>query len=123
MDGFDEQAHQLLALWTVELINDAADLVGEVGDPPAEEVAAGEGGALGGQCGLLGGEFGVPGGDLAGAALQFGHLDQPGLEEIDEPAFLRGRTVDLAVQPGEFGGKQLVVGDWLGERDGLLTGQ
>jgi hypothetical protein len=66
---FDEQAHQLLALLGVELIDDATDLLGEVGHASAEQVAAGEGRSLGGQRGAFGGQLVVPGGDLAGAAL------------------------------------------------------
>ncbi|MPZ67835.1 MAG: hypothetical protein GEU83_20900 [Pseudonocardiaceae bacterium] len=119
----DEQPHQLLALLAVELIDDAADLLGEVGDAPAEQVAVRECGALGGERGAFGGQLVVTGGDLAGASLQFGHVDQPGLEEVDEPAPLGGRAVNLAVQAGELGGKKLVVGDGLGEGDGLFTGQ
>ena len=32
-------------------------------------------------------------------------------------------AVDLAVQAGELGGEQLIVGDRLGEGDGVFAGQ
>jgi hypothetical protein len=66
---FDEQSHQLLALFTVELIDHATDLFSEVGDAAAEQVASCEIGALRGQRGTFGGQLVVPCGDLAGAAL------------------------------------------------------
>ena len=63
------------------------------------------------------------GGDFAGAALQFGEFDEPGLVEVDEAAPFGVGGVDLAVQPGQFGGEQFVVGDRGGQRDGLFAGQ
>ena len=53
----------------------------------------------------FGAQLVVAGGDLARAPLQVGHLDQPGLEQIDEAASLGVGAVDLAVEPGEFGGE------------------
>ncbi len=41
----------------------------------------------------------MPGGDLAGSALQFGHVDQSGLEEVNEAPLLSGGVVGLAAQP------------------------
>jgi hypothetical protein len=120
---FDEQAHQLLSLGAVELIDDAADLFGEVGDAPAEQVAACESGAFGGERGTFSVQFGVACGDFTGAALQLGHFDQAGLEEIDESTFLRSRVVDLAVQASELCSEQLVIGDRLSEGYGLFAGQ
>lgn len=40
MHLFDKQAHQLLALLTVELIDHSVDLAGEVGNAPAEQVSS-----------------------------------------------------------------------------------
>jgi hypothetical protein len=71
----DEQAHQLLALRPVELIDDAADLRREVGHAATEQVAVRQSGPLGGERGAFAGQLGVRSGDFAGAALQFGHLN------------------------------------------------
>ena len=50
------------------------------------------------------------GGDFGGAALHFGEFDEPALVEVDEAAPFGIGGVDLAVQPGQFGGQQFVVG-------------
>ena len=113
----------MLPLGGVELVDDGADADGEVLDAVAEPVAAGEVGALGGEAGALVIEFALACGDRGGAALQFGHVDQPGLVEVDEPAVLAAGGLEFAVQAGQFGGEQLVVGDGSVHRDGLLAGQ
>jgi hypothetical protein len=76
------------------------DAGGEAFDAVAEPVAAGEVGALGGEAGALVLEFALPGGDRSGAALQFGHVDQAGLVEVDEPAVLAAGGLEFAVQAG-----------------------
>lgn len=81
-DVFDQQAQQLLTLGTVELVDDFADLPGEVGDAAAEQVPAGERGPLGGEAVTSGLLVAQPGGDFAGAALQLGQVDEPGLVEV-----------------------------------------
>ena len=113
----------MLALFTIELIDHRMDLTGEVADALAQQIAPGKLGSFGGQRGAFGGEFVVAAGDLARSPLQFGHLDQPGLEKIDKPAFFGGRVVDLAVQASKLGGEEFIIGDRLGEGDGLLAGQ
>jgi hypothetical protein len=55
----------VLPLWAVELVDDAADLLGEVVHALAEQVAVGQGGPLGGERGAFGAQLVVPGGDLA----------------------------------------------------------
>jgi hypothetical protein len=50
-------------------------------------------------------------GDRGGAALQGGHADQRGLVEVDQPVVLAAGGLEPAVQAGELGGEQLVVGD------------
>ena len=55
--------------------------------------------------------------------MQFGHVDQSGLVEVDEPAVLAAGGVELAVEAGQFGGEQLIVGDGGVHCDGLLAGQ
>ncbi len=123
VDVFDQQSQQLLFLGAVELVDHFADLPGEVGDAAAEQVPVRERGPLGGEGVAFGLLVAQPRGDFAGAALQFGQLDEPGLVEVGEPAAFGCGGVDLAVEAGELGGEQLVVGDRGGDRDGLLAGQ
>ena len=52
------------------------------------------------------------GGDLGGSALHFGQFDEPALVEVDEAAPFGVGGVDLAVQPGQFGGEEFVI--WVG---------
>ena len=54
VDLFDEEAQQLLFLVEVEVVDDAADPVGEVVDAAAELVVAGERCALFGEAGSFG---------------------------------------------------------------------
>jgi hypothetical protein len=39
-------------------------------------------------------------GDRGGAVLQFGHVDEPGLVEVDQPVVLAAGGVELAVEAG-----------------------
>jgi hypothetical protein len=110
-------------LGTVELVDHFAYLPGEVGDAAAEQVPVGERGPLGGEGVTFGLQVALPCGDFSGAALQLGQVDEPGLVEVGEPAPFGGGGVDLAVEAGEFGGEQFVVGDRGADRDCLLTGQ
>ncbi len=112
-----------MPLGWVELVDDGADAGGEVLDAVAEPVAAGEVGALGGKAGALVLEFALACGDRGGAALQFGHVDQGGLVEVDQPAVLAAGGLELAVEAGQLGGEQLVVGGGGMDGDGLLAGQ
>ena len=106
-----------------ELVDDGGHAGGEVLDAVAEPVAAGQVGAFDGQAGPLVLQLALAGGDPGGAALQFRHVDQPGLVEVDQPAVFTAGGVELAVQAGELGGEQLVVGGGGVHRDGLLAGQ
>src|SRR5258705_3046 len=63
------------------------------------------------------------GGHFGGAALHFGEFDEPALVEVDEAAPFGVGGGDLAVQPGQFGGEQFVVGDGGVQRDRLFAGQ
>ena len=65
----------------------------------------------------------VAGGDVGGAALELGQLDRarPGRGRPADAFGVGG--VDLAVEAGEFGGEQFVVGDRGGDGDGLFAGQ
>jgi hypothetical protein len=55
-------------------------------------------------------QFFSAGRHIGGAALHFGEFDEPALVEVDEAAM--SATSILAVQPGQFGGEQFVVGNW-----------
>ena len=121
VDVFDQQSQQVLHLRTVKLIYDFADLPGEVVDAAAEQIPVGERGALGSEGVTFGLELALSRGDFTGAAVQLGQVDEPRLVEVGQPASFGCGGVDLAVEAGEFGGEQLVVGN-RGDRDGLLAG-
>ena len=123
LDVFDEQPKQVLALGGVELVDDGADAGGEACYALAEPVSAGEVGALSGEAGAFVLEFALACGDRGGAALQFGHVDERGLVEVDQPAVLAAGCVEFAVEAGELGGEQLVVRGRGVHRDGVLAGQ
>jgi hypothetical protein len=55
--------------------------------------------------------------------LHFGEFDEPALVEVDEAAPFGVGGLDLAVQPGQFGAEQFVVGDRGCQGDGLFAGQ
>ena len=110
-DVFDEQAQQLLFLGVVEGVDDGVDAGGEVVHAAAELVVAGERGSFVGEAGSLVLQLFSAGGDFGGAALHFGEFDEPALVEVDEAAPFGVGGVDLAVQAGQFGGEQFVVGD------------
>src|SRR4051794_20983601 len=78
-DLLDEQPEQLLFLYVVELVDDLADLGGEVGDSAPELVPAGQRAALVGKAGAFGLQISLAGGHVAGAALEFGQVDETGL--------------------------------------------
>ena len=110
-DVFDEKAQQLLFLDVVEGVDDGVDACGEVVDSAAELVVTGERGSFVGKAGSLVLQFFSAGGDFGGAALHFGEFDEPALVKVDEAAPFGVGGVDLAVQPGQFGGQEFVVGD------------
>ncbi len=123
LDVFDEQAEQLLLLEVVKVVDHGADSGGEVLDAAAELVVFGKAGVLGGEAVALSGEVFLPVGDGGGAALELGHVDQAGLVEVEQAVVLGAGGVELAVQPGKFGGEQLVVGDGGVHGDGPLARQ
>jgi hypothetical protein len=86
-------------------------------------VPAGKRAAFLGEAGAFGLQISLASGHVAGAALEFGQVDEPGLVDVDQPPAFGLSTVDLAVEAGEFGGEQFVVGDRGGHRDGLFAGQ
>jgi len=123
VDVFDQQSQQVLSLGAVELVYHFADLPGEVGDAAPEQVPVCERGALRGEGVSFVLLVALSRGDFGGAAVQLGQVDEPGLVEVGQPAPFGCGGVDLAVEAGELGGEQLVVGYRGGDRDGLLTGQ
>src|SRR5271155_2759007 len=102
LDVFDEQPQQFLPLGWVELVDDGGHAGGEVLDAAAEPVAAGEVGALGGKASACVLQVALPCGDRGGAALQLGHVDQPGLVEVDQPVVLAAGGLEFAVEAGQL---------------------
>ena len=95
----------------VEGVDDGVDAGGEVVHAAAELVVTGERGSFVDEAGSLVLQFFSAGGDFGGAALHFGEFDEPALVEVDEAAPFGVGCVDLAVQSGQFGGEEFVVGD------------
>ena len=122
-DVFDEQAQQLLFLGVIEGVDDSVDVGGEVVHAGSELIVAGEGGAFVGESGSLVLQFFSACGDFGGAALHFGEFDEPALVEVDEAAPFGVGGVDLAVQPGQFGGEEFVIWGGSCQLDGLFAGQ
>jgi hypothetical protein len=122
-DVFDEQAQQLLFLGVVEGVDDGVDAGGEVVHAAAELVVAGERGSFVGEAGSLVLQFVSAGGEFGGAALHFGEFDEAALVEVDEAATFGVGGVDFAVEAGQFGGEQFVVGDRGVQGDGLFAGE
>ena len=65
---------------------------------------------------VLVGERLVTGVDIAGAALDLGELEQAGLVQVREAPPFSSVGVDFALEAGQFGGQDLVVGDWASPR-------
>jgi hypothetical protein len=122
-DFLDEQPQELLLLDGVELVDHAADPFGEVVDSAVELVAADQGCMLVGEAGSFRLELAVACGDVSGPPLEVSHLDQAGLVEVDQPTLFGIGGVDFAVQAGEFGGEQLIVGDRGGDGDAVFPCQ
>ncbi len=110
-------------LGVVEGVDDGVDAGGEVVDAVAELVVAGERGSFVGEAGSLVLQLFSAGGDFGGATLHFGQFDEPALVEVDETAPFGVGGLDFAVQSGQFGAEQFVVGDRGVQGDGLFAGQ
>ena len=110
-------------LGVVEVVDDGVNAGGEVVHAVAELVITGERGSFVGEAGSLVLQLFSACGDLGGAALHFGEFDEPTLVEVDEAAAFGVGGVELAVQAGQFGGQEFVVGDWGVQGDGLFAGQ
>ncbi len=123
LDVVDEQPEQLLLLGVVEVVDDGADAGGEPLDAASELVPPCQVRALAGEGVALCEEISLAGGDGGGAALELGHVDQVGLEQVDQPVVLGAGGVEFAVQPGQLGGEQLVVGDRGVHGDSVLSGE
>ena len=96
---------------------------GEVVHAGSELVVSGEVGSFVGEAGSLVLQLFSACSDLGGAALHLGQLDEPALVEVDEAAAFGVGSVDPAVQAGQFGGEQFVIGDRGAHGDRLLAGQ
>ena len=99
------------------------DAGGEIVHAAAELVVTGERGSFVGESGSLVLQLFSAGGDFGGAALHFGEFDEPALVEVDEAAPFGIGGLDLAVESGQFGGEQFVVGDRSCQGEGLFAGQ
>ena len=121
-DVLDDEAEQALALVNVEAVERLGHALGEAGQALAEPVALGEPAPFGGKTGLLVGELLAAGVDLSGPPPDLGEVQQPSLVEVDQPAAFGLGGVELALQAGELGAKQLVVGGGLAGGDGGLAG-
>jgi hypothetical protein len=86
------------------------DAGGEIVHPVTELVVTGELGSFVGEVGSLVLQLFSTCSDLSGAALRFGDFNESILVEVNEAAPLGVGSVDLAVQPGQFGGEEFVVG-------------
>ena len=116
-DVIDDEAHELLAVVEVELVDPFGDSAGEVIDTVPEAVVCDEFVALGHEVVVLAGQCLSAGSDVSAAPLDLGEFEEPGLVEVGEASpFCVGRF-DLAVEPGQFDSEELIVGD------GSLVGQ
>ena len=76
----------------------------------SELIVAGEAGTFVSESGSIVLQLFSACGDLGGTALHFGHLDEPAWVEVDEAAPLGVGGIGLAVESGQFGGEEFVVG-------------
>ena len=122
VDFFDDEAEQGLFLGEVEGVDHGQDPGREVADAAAELVVAGQLLALRGEGVASFSEVAAAVFDVGGAALQLGELDEAGLLEVDETAAFGVDGVELAVQAGQLGGEQVVVGGGGAHGEGLFAG-
>src|SRR5438876_3853107 len=119
----DDEAHELLALSEVELVDAGAGPSREVADPLAQPVVGGELAALRHQRVALVGERLVAGVDVPGAPLDFGELEEAGLVQVGEASPLGAVGLDLALHAGQLGLEQIVVGSRCYGGEGALAGE
>jgi hypothetical protein len=115
----------LLFLGVIKGVDDGVNAGGEVvlrpapmaaGLPPTQHhagsglIVAGEGGAFFSESGSIVLQLFSACGDLGGAALHFGHFDEPAWVEVDEAAPLGIGGIGLGVESRQFGGEGFVVG-------------
>jgi hypothetical protein len=116
-DVIDDEAHELLSVGEVELVDPFRDPAGEVVHAIPQTVLGGEFVALEDELLTLVGERLSAGSDVSAAPLDLGKLKQAGLVEVGEASSFGIGRFDLAFEAGELGGEQLVVGT------GTLAGQ
>jgi hypothetical protein len=107
---FDDEAHELLALCEVEVVDSGRGLSGEIADALAQPVVGCELVSLSDQPVALVGERLVAGVDVFGAPLDVGQLEQSGLVEVSQASPLRAVGYELAFEACHFGVEELVVG-------------
>src|SRR5437660_5831839 len=96
----DDEAHELLALSEVELVDAGSGPTREVADTLAQPVVGGELVALRHQGVALAGERLVAGVDVPGAPLDVGELEEAGLVQVGEAAAFGAVGLDLALDAG-----------------------
>jgi transposase len=116
-DFLDDETEELLAAFEVESVDGGGDGGGKGGDALAELVVGGERGPLFGECLSLLGDLGAPSVEFTGPAFHFGQVDEPALVEVGEAAAFGVGAVELAVEAGQFGAEQFVVGHRSARRD------
>ena len=121
-DVFEDETHQLLTAFEAEGVDAEHGLLSEVGDALVEAV-------FGGQLGLASDEglaFLVEATtavvDLACAAAHFCVVDHSGLVEVGDPSPFGMCTLEPAVESGQLGGEELVVGSWGLSGQGCFSG-
>jgi len=107
----------------IERVDSVGGLFGEVAHSLAQPVADRELVALCGEFGLVGFELAAAPVDLGRSPVELFHVDVAGLVEVGDAPALGGCLVDSALDLGELGGEQLVVGGGLARNQCLLAGE
>ena len=119
----NNEPQQLLPLREVESINDRGDAVCEVADSAQAVIVAGKLVPLLRERLTPLGEIALSMVNLATAPVQLRQVDEAGLVEVHQAPPLGGGSVQLAIQPCQFGGEELIVGRRGPQGQGLLASQ
>jgi len=93
----DNEPHELLPTVEVEAVDGCVHAAGKVADLVAEAIVLGQFVALRDESIALFCEHAEPGVELAGATVDLGQLQQPGLIQIGQPSAFGGGVVALAL--------------------------
>ena len=122
-DFVDDEAQQFLALIEVEAVEGCGGSFGEGADALTKPVVLGQLVALVGEGLALVVDAGASGVEFSGSALHLDELDEPGLVEVDEPVAFGEGGVGPAVEAGQLGGEQFIVGCRGAGGDGVFAGE